>query len=67
MPFRKLTEDVDGKTAGPNTSGGQIAGMLHFDPLHKPGIESSPVHGCVVKEKQMSDLNADHLHLYEFN
>lgn len=52
LPFRKLIEVIDGKTTSPKTSGGQIAGMLEFDPLNKPIIEFSPVHDCVVEVEE---------------
>jgi hypothetical protein len=32
LPLKKPIEVVDGKTTGPKTSEGQIAGMLEFDP-----------------------------------
>lgn len=65
LPLRKLMEVVDGKTTGPKTSGGHIAGMLEFDPQEKPIVEFSAVSGCVVEVEDtvMNDLSTDQLYL----
>ena len=65
LPLRKIIEVVDGKTTGPKTSTGQLAGVLEFDPQQKPIIEFTPVSGCVVdvEDVVMNDLSTDQLYL----
>jgi len=65
LPLRKLIELVDGKTTGPLTSRGQIAGMLEFDPQDKPVVEFCSLSGCVVEVEDMvmNDLSTDQLYL----
>ena len=65
LPLRKLIEVIDGKSTGPRTSKGQLAGVMEFDPQHKPIIDFSPLSGCVaeVDETVTSDLSTDQVYL----
>ena len=65
LSLRKLIELVDGKITGPKTSGGQIAGILEYDPQDKQAVESSSHSGCVVEleDRVMNDLSTHQLHL----